>query len=407
MHRIRATAPLATRAALGALMMLLALPASAGDDFDFEVHGQYRPRFYYHGMHDFDGGTARAMMRHRARLGAGFDYKALVGAYVEVQDVRTFGEETSTLGDFSADGFDLHQAYTRIRPFEGFEIKIGRQEIALENHRLVGTVGWTEQARAFDGARVSYEWKALQAGAFWARVAEDFGGKNPSDVDLVAVNLRWNAHAWANVAALGVVDLSKATEKRRGTIGVLLNGAGCGFDYAVEGYYQTGSEKGGIDYASWLAAVKAGYTAPLSWKPFVDVFAELVSGDDDPTDGTVKTFDTLYATNHKFYGEMDFFLNLPVHSQGRGLMDIGGAIGATPHETVLTKVTVHHFRSMEDPDGAGDTFGTEVDLRINWAPIKHLKLDFVYGVFLPDELFDPAGDGAPEHLVFTTLDVSF
>ena len=36
-----------------------------------------------------------------------------------------------------------------------------------------------------------------------------------------------------------------------------------------------------------------------------------------------------------------------------------------------------------------------------------MKLDFVYGVLIPDELFDPASNGDPEHLVFSTLDVSF
>ncbi len=407
MHRIHALRIWLFGLLAWVLVFTGASPVVAADDVNFEVHGQYRPRFYYKGAQDFDASTNRVLVRHRARLGAGFDYKSLVGTYIEVQDVRSFGEETNTLTDFSADGFDLHQAYARIRPFEGFEIKVGRQEIALENHRLVGTVGWSEQARAFDGVRATYKRGALQAGAFWARVAEDFGVKDASDVDLVAANFRWNAHSWASVAALGVVDLSKATEKRRGTVGLLLDGSGHGFNYVVEGYYQTGSKKGDIDYAAYLAAVRAGYKVPVAWKPFVDVFAEFVSGDDDPADGTVKTFDTLFATNHKFYGEMDFFLNLPVHAQGRGLMDIGGAVGVKPHETLLAKVTVHHFRAMEDPDDMGDTFGTELDLRINWAPIAHLKLDLVYGIFLPGELFDPTETGDPEHMVFTTLDVNF
>lgn len=47
-----------------------------------------------------------------------------------------------------------------------------------------------------------------------------------------------------------------------------------------------------------------------------------LSGDDDPSDGTVRVFDTLFATNHKFYGLADYFLNIPVQTVGRGLQDL-------------------------------------------------------------------------------------
>ena len=72
-----------------------------------------------------------------------------------------------------------------------------------------------------------------------------------------------------------------------------------------------------------LGALKQGYTVDgASRSPGVSVGVEYLSGDDDPTDGTYKVFDTLYATNHKFYGFMDYFLNIPVHTFGLGLRDV-------------------------------------------------------------------------------------
>ena len=35
-------------------------------------------------------------------------------AFAQIQDVRVWGEETNTLADFSADRFDLHQAWVEL-----------------------------------------------------------------------------------------------------------------------------------------------------------------------------------------------------------------------------------------------------------------------------------------------------
>lgn len=49
---------------------------------------------------------------------------------------------------------------------------------------------------------------------------------------------------------------------------------------------------------------------------------DLLSGDADPNDGDTKVFDTMFATNHKFYGFADMFLNISVHTGGQGLQDL-------------------------------------------------------------------------------------
>ena len=114
--------------------------------------GQVRPRFEYRepaGNRD-DGATS---MRVRVNLSALLERN--VQAFIQLQDVRFFGEETNTLGDFSADNFDLHQGYLELNHSgdAGFALRVGRQEVNFGGERLVGAVGWTQQARSFDGAR--------------------------------------------------------------------------------------------------------------------------------------------------------------------------------------------------------------------------------------------------------------
>jgi hypothetical protein len=387
----------------------LQVPAQAeeGGPVDLSLSLQYRPRFYANQGHDFTDGGEFNIIRHRARLGAGAVYKKKFGVYVEVQDVRTFGEETNTLGDFAADNFDLHQSYVSIMPLQQLTLRIGRQEIGYENHRLIGTVGWTEQARSFDGARARWDAASYYVDAFWARVADDFAGANAADVDLAALNVHADLGDWLSLGGLTVFDADSGTKRRRITIGAIATGGAGGLSYSAEGYYQFGSANGDVSYAAWLAAAHLRYGFGGRLAPFVELFGEAVSGDDDPADNDMTSFDTLYATNHKFYGEMDFFLNLPVHTGGRGLMDVGAQAGLSPLKKVGLKVTGHHFLGAADVGDDLGTFGTEVDVRIDWKPYETFRLDLVYAAFFPGDIFKETLGDDVENYVYTTLDVTF
>src|SRR5262245_13119890 len=76
--------------------------------------GEYTVRFRHLEGHDFGPGGDDNFIRHRARVGLRFAYGEDVQALVQVQDVRIWGEESDTLGDYSANGFDLHQGYMEL-----------------------------------------------------------------------------------------------------------------------------------------------------------------------------------------------------------------------------------------------------------------------------------------------------
>ena len=119
--------------------------------------GQVRPRFEYREPAG-DGDDGATSMRVRVNLSALLERNVRV--FIQLQDVRFFGEETNTLGDFSADNLDLHQGYLELNHSgdAGFALRVGRQEVNFGGQRLVGVVGWTQQARSFDGARGWYDW---------------------------------------------------------------------------------------------------------------------------------------------------------------------------------------------------------------------------------------------------------
>ncbi|NIQ59248.1 MAG: hypothetical protein GWN71_39575, partial [Gammaproteobacteria bacterium] len=65
-------------------------------------------------------------MRTRAELKVALG--DAVTAFIQLQDVRVFGEEDGTLSDYSADGLDLHQGWVELGDpdAEGWAVRVGR-----------------------------------------------------------------------------------------------------------------------------------------------------------------------------------------------------------------------------------------------------------------------------------------
>lgn len=393
------------------LSALAPAPARAEEAPSVEAtpSGQVLLRYRHAEGHDFWSGGVTDTVRQRTRVGLHLMFAERVGAFIQLQDVRTWGEEADTLGDYSADGLDLHQGFLCVPLTDGMKLKIGRQEVSYLNDRLIGNVAWLEQARSFDAARWSYQAGAVVADAFYARTRDaapsDFAGVT----DVLAGFFQYTVSPAFVPALVAVVDIGGPSDRTRFTAGLHATGAlDFGLGYSLEGYYQGGSAAGDVSYAAFLAALHARYTVKsVGAKPFVELFAELVSGDDDPGDTDEKSFDTLFATNHKFYGEMDFFLNLPANTAKRGLVDLGLALGAAPADNVTVQLTGHLFSAADDQGGDG-AYGTEIDLKGTWKANAHLAFDLLYAVFLPGDGLTGGADGTQaEHFVYATAIASF
>jgi len=81
-----------------------------------------------------------------------------VTTFVQLQDSRIFGTETSTLTDGTADMLDLHQAYFKLNNIYNLplSVKAGRFEAVYGPQRLIGAVGWHNVGRSFDGVVFNY-----------------------------------------------------------------------------------------------------------------------------------------------------------------------------------------------------------------------------------------------------------
>ncbi len=357
-----------------------------GSDIEVKPTGQYRARLEGNTNKDTVDGRKQVNVSHRARLGVAATLGGKHKAVLQVQDVRTWGEETDTLNDFAADGLDMHQAYVDIN--EGpLTFRLGRQEMIYDGQRLIGAVGWTNQGRSFDALRIMWKGHGANAHLLYSKVKE-----GPStDIDLVGV--------WANYTKLDAVkpsfifllDRNDELDRTRATTGIYAKGGVSGIKYEAEGYLQFGTQ-GSQDILAFLLAGRVGYEVPVSIKPTIWVWAEYLSGtSSDSATADIKAFDTLFATNHKFYGFMDFFLGIPsvgTGTGGAGLIDLGGRIKASPMKGITAMLDFHHFRTAQDTassTGETMTLGNEIDLTAKAKVNQFFSLVGGAGIMIPSE----------------------
>lgn len=382
----------------------------AGGKVTIWVAGQLRDRFEFVGKKDFNPETDDEFISQRARIGIGAGLSDWLKVFVQLQDVRWWGEESDTLADYRANGFDVHQAWAELRLVHRLFVQVGRMELPYNNHRLMGNVNWTQQGRSFDAARLRFDHKMVQAHLFYSKVAEmeapssGVGG----DRDLAGFWARLTRFKFFRPSIVYLFDTDLDTDRFRHTFGAHITGLFKGLAYTLEAYGQLGEESD-LNLRAFLAAARVGYTAPVRTSPSLTAWAEIVSGDDDLNDSTRKSFHTMFATNHKFYGFMDLFLNLPLHTGGRGLVDAGGRFKIKPFKGFSFWVDYHLFQLMYRDDLGDLALGDEIDVTTRYVFRKYVQLQAGYSVFIPraamNHLKNQYDD--PEHWVYVQTNVTF
>lgn len=151
---------------IGGAMLISAVPSFA----QFTLDGEIRPRFEYrHGFQSVaDTNQANAaFVEQRTRLNFGYKAEGYIFK-VTVQNVHVWGSQPQLVNTYSktnTDGslFSVHEAWGQALLSENWSLKFGRQEIALDDHRIFGNVGWAQQARSHDAAILKFNKNKFKA----------------------------------------------------------------------------------------------------------------------------------------------------------------------------------------------------------------------------------------------------
>ena len=313
-------------------------------------------------------------------------------AFIQIQDSRKFGDATNTLTDGSADLLDFHQAYFVLSDFatEGLNVKLGRQEVSFANQRLIGAVGWHNVARSFDGVLFTYSQEKYKATAFSLKETETSAVGDIGDKDVRGVWVETSFIAPTRVDLFFInQNLNPGDVLDRNTFGVYSKG---NYDIGtfklsqeIDIAVQSGTN-GGNNVSATLFGSRIKLTAkdtPLKY--WFGIGYDAVSGDDSTTVDD-EAFNTLYATNHKYYGFMDYFLNVPANTKGAGLTDIVVSAGVTPVSKLSVKVDYHLMSTSRDVT-AGNDIGSEIDFTGSYGYSKDLKIIAGISIFTPGDVF--------------------
>jgi Alginate export len=344
-----------------AAALLLAGAAAPAPAQNVTFQGEVRPRYEVRDPVDGvrDGFT---IMRVRVGLEAAVDPD--VSVFIQVQDVRLWGEESNPSGDYTADHLDLHQGYLRWRGkrLSWLTATVGRQETGFGEERLVGYSNWSSQGRAFDGVRLD---------AVRNRAGATFIGYKINDATAPAVSTNLELYGFYGTlkqVGPGLLELYWLHERGEGAEATREHTLGTRYvfggpvDGRVEATIQRGRRAGDPVSAYMLAGwVGRGFA---EGRAHVTLWYDYLSGDDTPGDGEVQVFSTLYGTNHKNYGFADLFTNIPTHTLGHGLQDRAVKIGWNPMPDLAVEADAHSFVAARRGTLSTPHFGDELDLTL-------------------------------------------
>ena len=117
------------------------------------------------------------------------------------------------------------------------------------------------------------------------------------------------------------------------------------WNWDAEGAFQFGEDNFGSpanrDVQAGMVGALGGYTfEDVTWKPSIGGIFYWGSGDNDPTTGTINTFNMLYPLGHAYWGQID---NLA----GQNLLDYGVQAGLKPHEKFTLVSQWHYFEQAQ------------------------------------------------------------
>ena len=428
------------------------VPLNTAGDWYLSLGAQARYRYELFNNNTFGAGPQDDTGYHLGRGLAHADLH-LGGALRLFVQVKTALEDGRAGGPRGTDEdvFDVQQAFIDLKlplPLGGegdgasVTLRGGRQELIHGAQRLIGPVDWTNVRRTFEGgkAMVSFS-KTHNLDLFWVRpVVSDPEEPNVGDPDAnfagvydtiglpgvfgAEANTKLELYAFGLFRQeAGYPPEGTGQDEDRYTVGTRFAAAPKPIDFDVEATYQFGDfGGGGGDISAWSLAAEGGYTLaeqPLTPRLFAGF--DIASGDDDPGDGDVGTFNQLFPTAHVFFGYIDAIGRQNIVDLHPGV-DLTLLTDARWARRVTLRAEHHWFWRQSEDDavynagggvlradaGSDETYiGSEIDLLLNWQIDRHTAAYVGYSHFFAGDFLSDTGPDDDIDFVYAAVTYTF
>lgn len=439
------------------LMIAIGTLCFASQTFaQFTLTGQYRTRTEFRdgqGTLPVKGAVPSFFTNSRLRLNVGLTADRFK-FFASIQDIRVWGQDASTISNLDGNKLFMHEAWgeiqlndsTFLKGIDYLGVKVGRQEIAYDDQKLLGALDWLPQARSHDAIVLKFAEKTWKADAGFAfnqnREIKNSGtvytGVPTAQIGPDAVN----AATGAGTNGIGVMykamqygyiskefgftkaafllfneDFQKpgtapGTYKRgvyaRTTAGISVYGT-IMRKHKIDGgfYYQGNKDKVGKTMDGYMASLSTQFA--VGRKLMTGPGADYLSGNNtlDSTSKVNRSFDPLYGTPHKFWGFMDYFYAADpygfaattgttpgLNKQSPGLINVYWKSKYRLRDNLILTLDVHEFfaankvadrRTSDRTDVMNSRLGTELDVVLNYNLTKAVGFELGYSVMFATE----------------------
>lgn len=394
------------------------------------LSGEYRVRAEgYEGASYTPGNDQGYLLsRFQLNLDARFPWMRL---FAQTQDSRVLGNDAIPDAFPYQDHFDLRQAFVEIGNSDNghFGIRAGRQELNFGDQRILGSSNWLNTPRSFDAVRADLSFGDIRVDAFSASVV------NPVDETFDHSKAGNDLHGlYGTISHIlpdatiepyflwhlgGGLKTEEALAARRSTKTVairLARKAGNRIDYEAHLLRQFGFV-GSDSVAAYAMNFDVGYTwSKVALKPRAYVDYAYASGDKNPIDGKINTFDQIYPSNHGLYGIVDLF-------GWQNLQDEKFGFEVKPAKKLMLSTVFHNLNLASSRDalynGSGNAvarntagangshIGEEWEGSGTLAVTQFLASGIGYGHLFPGEFVTKSTKGSSYNISYLFLTYAF
>jgi len=356
------------------------------------------------------------------------------------QHVRLFGELIGAWAEgkqpfntpVDATGVDILQGFADFTVPLGDEntsltLRPGRQLLSYGTERLIGTRYGPNVLQTFDAIKTFVDGDGWRVDGFYARPVEvgqdDFDDQSHEDFSTWAlystIDLPVGKGSGLDVYYIGydndaaIFNQGPGSEQRH-TVGARIFGEAQGWDWNWEAMYQFG-EFGDGDISAWSASSSTGYTfADLPLSPRLGLKANIISGDDDPDDEDLQTFNPLFPKG-KYFGELTLLAPenlINVHPTvdlhlGDG-WSLGGAGVFYWRESTGDGIYGFGGNVIRGDGGSDERFiGAQGEVVLTYEYNRNLNALLSYSRFYPGAFIDDTGPSKTVDFVGAEINLQF
>ena len=335
----------------------------------------------------------------RTRLGATYSHDWLTA--------RLTAQHADTWGSSAGKSLTMYEAWAKAQLPLGFFAQLGRQRLSYDDQRIFGADDWSMTGFSHDGLKLGFEGAGHKVHLFGAynqdvdnidRGGTRFSGGIQPYKSLASLWYHYDIPKTDLGASLlfvnmGLEDKMVYEGEEPETCFQQLAGAFLSWKPKYVGmeasyYHQWGKADGGIPLDAWMASAKATANPSGHWS-FKAGYDYLSGEEDFPTPGEgqiglvhhdiVRGFNSLYGSNHKFYGAMDFFyVSTYVNGFTPGLQNLYAGVTWMPVKKLSADVAYHFFSTAAPVHDASKALGHELELELTWTIVPSVSLSAGY-----------------------------